>query len=262
MESELFGHRKGAFTGAAENKKGLIEIADRGTAFFDEIGDLPLDLQVKLLRLLQEREFRSIGSLQRQKIDIRVIAATHRDIPAMINQGTFRQDLFYRLNIVTLRLTPLRERKQDIAVLLEHFLSRSGGRYTVTPEAKQSLMQYDWPGNVRELQNAAERMIAMADGPLLHLDHLPSTVRLSCRNDRVGTEFASAVVAGTHQSTASNQSALPPIMPLIEVERRAILRALEHAKGDRSKAAAMLQIGRTTLYRKLKDIGDRDSDLA
>src|SRR5690242_7990277 len=161
MESELFGHTRGAFTGAAETKRGLIELADGGTAFFDEIGDLPFEMQVKLLRLLQEHEFRPVGSLTTRKVEIRVIAATHRDLAQEVERKNFRQDLFYRLNVVTLRLPPLRERREDITLLAERFLEHLGGRHTLTNEAMEALVSYDWPGNVRELQNSLERMVAM-----------------------------------------------------------------------------------------------------
>ncbi len=249
MESELFGHTKGAFTGATENKKGLIEIANGGTAFFDEIGDLPLDLQVKLLRLLQEREYRPVGSLHRQKVDIRVIAATHRDLSREVERGNFRQDLFYRLNVIKIRVPPLRERKEDIPLLVERFLNRSGS-YTITPEALQKLLKHDWPGNIRELQNATEFLMAMADSPLLHAENLPTAVQnSSATNDllRVGV----AVSAEVHPHVKVVEA--PRILPLHEVEKRAIIEALDHTKGDRGVTAALLGIGRTTLYRKLKE---------
>src|SRR5579863_7340533 len=174
MESELFGHVRGAFTGAVEAKRGLIELANGGTAFFDEIGDLPLDLQVKLLRVLQEREYRPIGSLERRKVDLRVISATHRDLAKEVERGTFRHDLFYRLNVITLRIPPLRDRKEDIPLLIRHFLSRTGKTYSVTNETHEAMLSYDWPGNVRELSNCLLRMTAMNSGPLLHTADLPS----------------------------------------------------------------------------------------
>src|SRR5579884_3345417 len=149
MESELFGHTRGAFTGAGEAKKGLIEAANGGTAFFDEIGDLPLDLQVKLLRVLQEKEFRPLGSLTTRRSDFRIIAATNRDLAKEVEKGTFRRDLFFRLNVINLRLAPLRERREDVPALINHFLARAGGNYTITAEAMEVLLSYDWPGNVR-----------------------------------------------------------------------------------------------------------------
>jgi len=250
MESELFGHVRGAFTGANENKKGLIEAANGGTAFFDEIGDLPLDLQVKLLRLLQEREYRAVGSLQRQKVDIRVIAATHRDLEREVERATFRQDLFYRLNVIKIRMPPLRERKEDIPLLVERFLARTGERYSVTAEAMEMLQRHDWPGNVRELQNAVERMVALARGPLLMAEDLPSSIHNSWRSDLHQLAAAVSRTPGSHGVAVSQPR---PILPLHEVEKRAIIEALEQTKGDRGVAAALLGIGRTTLYRKLKD---------
>jgi len=253
MESELFGHAKGAFTGAAENKRGLIELADGGTAFFDEIGDLPLEVQVKLLRLLQEREFRPVGSLATRKVEIRVIAATHRDLAREVEHKTFRQDLFYRLNVVTLRLPPLRERTQDIPLLIESFLKRLGATHKVTNECGEALVSYPWPGNVRELQNCLERMVAMNSGPLLQTADLPSALQTHLEARRCGAlSVAAAVNGAAPPRPAAPQSG---IIPLTEVEKHAILNALEYTKGDRAMAALLLGIGRTTLYRKLKEYG-------
>jgi DNA-binding NtrC family response regulator len=254
MESELFGHAKGAFTGAAEAKRGLIELADRGTAFFDEIGDLPLELQVKLLRLLQEREFRPVGSLHTRKVEIRLIAATHRDLSREVERGNFRQDLYYRLNVVIIRLPPLHERKQDIPLLIERSLQRLGATYAITAAAMDAMHAYDWPGNVRELQNCIERMVAMNSGPLLHFTDLPSAVRNHMAGER---PLAATAVAGMSvrpsYTAPSRTPAQSGIIPLTEMERRAIRDALEYTKGDRVMAAYLLGIGRTTLYRKLKE---------
>ena len=173
MESELFGHVKGAFTGAAATKIGLLEAANGGTAFFDEIGELPLDLQAKLLRVLQEKEFRPVGSLNTRRSDFRIIAATNRDLAREVEKGTFRRDLFFRLNVINIRLAPLRERREDIPELVNHFLSRVGGSYTLTAEALEVLLSYDWPGNVRELENCVQHMVAINSGPLLHGADLP-----------------------------------------------------------------------------------------
>jgi len=252
MESELFGHTKGAFTGASEAKKGLIELADGGTAFFDEIGDLPLDMQVKLLRLLQEREFRPVGSLKQHKVNIRVIAATHHNLARDVEKGTFRQDLYYRLNIVSLRLPALRDRKGDIEELINHFLEQCGGHHRLTPEALEAMIEYDWPGNVRELQNSIERMVALSSGPWLHIGDLPS----SLQNRRAAEpNLASAVAAGSETAPLPLLHARPRPAALFlpAVEKETILRALEATHGDRAKAAQMLGIGRTTLYRKLKE---------
>src|SRR5690242_888545 len=181
MESELFGHTKGSFSGAAESKKGLVELADGGTAFFDEIGDLPLEMQVKLLRLIQESEFRAVGSLQWYKVDLRIIAATHRDLKAEVAAGRFRLDLFYRLNVVSIRLQPLRQRKGDIPLLIEHFLElgRSAGLPEFHPsrETIDTLMAYDWPGNVRELKHCIDRMAALLSEGALQTDGLPSALQ-------------------------------------------------------------------------------------
>jgi DNA-binding NtrC family response regulator len=252
LESELFGHTRGAFTGAAEAKRGLIELADGGTAFFDEIGDLPLDVQVKLLRLLQEREFRPVGSLKQHKVNIRVIAATHHDLARDAARGTFRQDLYYRLNIVSLRLPPLRDRKADIPELTDHFLRRFGANHQLTPDTLEAMMNYDWPGNVRELQNSIERMVALNTGPWLHVADLPS----SLQNQRASEPtLASAVAAGSETATLPLLHAPPRQTGLFlaTVEKETILKALEATHGDRAKAALLLGIGRTTLYRKLKE---------
>ncbi|MGA2131150.1 MAG: sigma-54 dependent transcriptional regulator [Bryobacteraceae bacterium] len=252
MESELFGHTRGAFTGASEAKKGLIEVADGGTAFFDEIGDLPLEMQVKLLRLLQEREFRPVGSVRQHKVDIRVIAATHHNLARDVERGAFRQDLYYRLNIVTVRMPPLRDRKDDIPALIDHFLLRFGASHRLTPEAFDAMVHYDWPGNVRELQNSIERMVALNTGPWLHTADLPS----SLQNQRAAESgFASAVAAGSEAAPLPLLHARPRETALFlpAVEKDTILRALEATHGDRAKAAQMLGIGRTTLYRKLKE---------
>ncbi len=251
MESELFGHAKGAFTGAAETKRGLIELADGGTAFFDEIGDLPLELQVKLLRLLQEREFRPVGSLTTRKVEIRVIAATHRDLAHEVEQKRFRQDLFYRLNVVGLRLPPLRDRAGDIPLLVERFLEALGGKHLLSGDCMNALLTYAWPGNVRELQNCVERMVAMNSGPLLQTSDLPSALQTHLET-RTGSVLSVAAVANGNGAPrpAPPQSG---IIPLTEMEKHAILNALEYTKGDRVMAAYLLGIGRTTLYRKLKE---------
>jgi DNA-binding NtrC family response regulator len=252
MESELFGHTKGAFTGAAEAKRGLIDVANGGTAFFDEIGDLPLDMQVKLLRLLQEHEFRPVGSLKQHKVDIRVIAATHHDLARDVARGTFRQDLYYRLNIVTVRLPPLRDRKEDIRDLIEHFLERLGGSYQLTPEALDIMLRYDWPGNVRELQNSIERMAAINSGPVLNVTDLPTALQ---GFQAASEPMAAAVAAGSETAHLPLLHAPPRQTGLFlpAIEKETIRRALEETRGDRAKAAHMLGIGRTTLYRKLKE---------
>jgi DNA-binding NtrC family response regulator len=253
MESELFGHTRGAFTGATEAKRGLVEVADGGTAFFDEIGDLPLDMQVKLLRLLQEREFRPVGSLKQHKVDIRVIAATHHDLARDVARGAFRQDLYYRLNIVTMRLPALRDRHEDIPGLIAHFMRRFGKDYRLTPETLGVMMNYEWPGNVRELQNAIERMAALNSGPVMNVVDLPSALQNNFGSD--SPVYAAAMAAGTQTAQLPLHRSPPHRTRLFlpTIEKETILKALEEARGDRATAAQMLGIGRTTLYRKLKE---------
>jgi len=235
IEAELFGYVKGAFTGALHAKQGLMEIADGGTLFLDEIGDLPFDMQAKLLRALQEKEVRPVGSTDRIPLSARIIAATNRDLDAAVRQGSFRQDLFFRLNVVQIKIPPLRERKTDIPLLVNSFLekfSEANGRMsTISEDAIARMMAYDWPGNVRELENAIERAIALGSGPILHAGDLPTNLQY-----------------GTGDRLPQNDE----LLPLDELERRAILRALREAGGDKLAAARMLGIGKTTLYRKLK----------
>jgi len=269
MESELFGHVKGAFTGAAAAKIGLIEAANGGTAFFDEIGELPLDLQAKLLRVLQEKEFRPVGSLFTKRSDFRVIAATNRDLAGEVEKGTFRRDLYFRLNVINIRLAPLRDRKEDIPALIHHFLTRVGGGYSMTAEVMEILISYDWPGNVRELENCIQHMVAINSGPLLHGADLPSHLQnhliqkksqylslaagaLSAGSGAPGNELAGVQQPGASAIGAAPEI-VPGIIPLVELERRAIVNALEYTRGDRAIAAHLLGIGRTTLYRKIKE---------
>ncbi len=253
MESELFGHAKGAFTGAAYTKVGLLEAANGGTAFFDEIGELPLELQAKLLRVLQEKEFRPVGSLGTRRSDFRIIAATNRDLAKEVEKGTFRRDLYYRLNVVKVRLAPLRDREQDIPVLMDHFLARLGAKRSFTAEAMETLLTYEWPGNVRELENCIQQMVAISAGPLLLVSDLPSSLqnfRLHSRSQFVAVAAAAASAGRAH---AALPSAAPAVLPLAEVERCAIKGALDRTNGDRALAARLLGIGRTTLYRKLRE---------
>lgn len=251
VESELFGHVRGAFTGAVDAKRGLIELASGGTAFFDEIGELPLDLQVKLLRVLQEQEVRPVGSLQRIQIEVRVIAATNRDLDKEVAAGRFREDLFHRINVVRLTLPPLRERKEDIPPLLERFLAGVEGRFMLSRDAMDAMIAYDWPGNIRELKNCLERMMAFNSGPLLHFGDLPNAVGSGARaRNEIG--LAAAATVGM-RSAAGPLFPQQPVVSMQELERRAIQHALQHTKGDRTVAAQLLGIGRTTLYRKLKE---------
>ncbi len=262
MESELFGHVKGAFTGAVTPKTGLIEIANGGTAFFDEIGELPLDLQAKLLRVLQEKEFRPVGSLTHRRSDFRVIAATNRDLAKEVEKGTFRRDLFYRLNVVNLRLAPLRDRKEDVPALIAHFLTRHARGHVLTQETLDAMLSYDWPGNVRELENCIQHMVAINTGPLLHAAELPSMLQnhvlaKKAQSLSVAVGFQSLSKppgeAPSHDHRGAPEGARTPIIPLTQMERQAILEALAYTKGDRAIAANLLGIGRTTLYRKLKE---------
>ena len=259
MESELFGYTKGAFTGANANKVGLIEAANGGTAFFDEIGELPLDLQSKLLRVLQEKEFRPVGSLNLRRSSFRIIAATNRDLTAEVERGAFRRDLYYRLNVVTLRLAPLRDRRDDVPALVAHFLRRYGRGQTLSAEVLELMLSYEWPGNVRELENCVQHMVAVNSGPVIHSGDMPSSLS-HFAVERRGQPMSLAVGAGAGRATSSPGPAnsIPgpsPIVPLAEMERRAIIEALQYTKGDRLAAAQMLGIGRTTLYRKLKEYG-------
>ena len=214
IESELFGYIKGAFTGAMHAKIGLMEAADHGTLFLDEIGDLPVDLQAKLLRALQEKEVKPVGSTERVPVSMRVIAATNRDLDSAVRTGGFRQDLYFRLNVVQIKLPPLRERKTDIPLLVNSFLEKFGAENrnmrTISEDAVARLMAYDWPGNVRELENAIERAIALGSGPILHVGDLPSNLQYN-----------------TGERMPQNDE----IMPLEELERRAILRALREEIG-------------------------------
>ena len=257
MESELFGHAKGAFTGAVGAKVGLLESANGGTAFFDEIGELPLDLQVKLLRVLQEKEFRPVGSLTQRRSDFRVIAATNRDLKREVEKGTFRRDLFYRLNVVTIRLAPLREKKEDLSVLIAHFLGRYGRGHVLTQEVQDALASYDWPGNVRELENSIQHMVAINSGPLLHVGDLPSMLQnhLLAKRSQALVMAAGARLPRAPSAAIETQSVAGPPPSLVEMERRAIVEALEYTSRDRALAAHLLGIGRTTLYRKMKEYG-------
>jgi DNA-binding NtrC family response regulator len=253
MESELFGYAKGAFTGAHNQKLGLLDAANGGTAFFDEVGELPLEMQQKLLRVLQEKEFRAVGGLAQRSSNFRVIAATNRDLAKEVEAGRFRQDLYYRLNVMRLRLAPLRDRKEDIPALVLHFLSRHGNGHQISTEVMDSLRNYDWPGNVRELEHTVQRMVAMNSGPWITPVDLPSTMANHSLESALETNYAQVTISPP--DSFSNGFQRGGIVPLAEVEKRAILQALDYTKGDRTVAAAMLGIGRTTLYRKLKDYG-------
>src|SRR5215469_16768368 len=239
MESELFGYEKGAFTGATKSKSGLFKAADGGTIFLDEIGELPLEMQAKLLRVLQEKEVRPVGSNERVSVDVRVIAATNRDLEAAYRGGTFRKDLYFRLNVVTVHLPALRDRRSDIPMLVHHFLDRyaRGENLQVTPAAMKSLLGYDWPGNVRELENCIARAITLGDHRTIDVSDLPPAIR----SDQLSTLPPSLENTSSLSTTA-----------LAEMERMTILRVFEQANGDKALAGKMLGISRATLYRKLK----------
>ncbi len=246
IESELFGYEKGAFTGALRSKTGLFQSANGGTIFLDEIGELPLELQAKLLRVLQEKEIRPVGSNQKIKVDVRVVAATNRDLEAEYRNGTFRKDLYFRLNVVTVHLPSLRERRSDIPMLAHWFLDRHApdNSMQVTNAAMKCLLQYDWPGNVRELENCVERAVALGDGKLVDVSDLPPTIASASPSSETPMSTMAGVVSSTD---------------LEDIERATIERVFEQVKGDKALAGKMLGISRATLYRKLKryNIGGR-----
>jgi DNA-binding NtrC family response regulator len=245
MESELFGHEKGAFTGALKAKAGLFQSANGGSIFLDEIGELPLEMQAKLLRVLQEKEVRPVGSNTQVSVSVRVIAATNRDLEAAYRAGTFRKDLYFRLNVVTIHLPSLRERRSDIPQLVHCFLERyaPGENIQVTASAMKALLNYDWPGNVRELENCIARAVALGDRRTIDAADLPPSMR-------------SAETFDENQATEPSSTTA-----LAELERMTILRVFEQAGGDKQLARKMLGISRATLYRKLKlyKIGVRSS---
>jgi DNA-binding NtrC family response regulator len=240
IESELFGYVKGAFTGAVQSKAGLLAIAEGGTVFLDEVGELPVDLQAKMLRALQEKEIRPVGSTKTAPINIRILAATNRDLEHAVADGSFRRDLYFRLNVLSLRIPPLRERRQDIPLLAGHILERlsqsSGRAHEVSDDAMRALLAYDWPGNVRELENCLERCCAITSGDMIHVVDLPSSI----------TGAPARLVAEAPETR---------IVPLVDLEKQTILSAIAQLNGDKLMAARMLGIGKTTLYRKLKEYG-------
>lgn len=254
VESELFGYVKGAFTGANHSKDGLLVTAGNGTVFLDEIGELSLDLQAKLLRALQEKEVRPVGSTHRVPIKARILTATNRDLADMVDHGTFRKDLYYRLNVVNLRLPPLRDRKEDIPLLVAHFLNKIHRShpdcFSIHEDALRALMLYDWPGNVRELENAIEHGATMVTGGEIQLGNLPK-------------QFQEQALARLREPKEdgrnSDAAAAEEIVPLAVKERLAIFEAIQRTKGDKLQAAKHLGIGKTTLYRKLKEYEAADA---
>ena len=242
IESEMFGHVRGAFTGATQGRQGLLAAAGDGTVFLDEIVELPVELQPKLLRVLQEHEIKPVGSNQRIPMKARIIAATNQDLAAAIKSGTFRKELYFRLNVVSIKLPPLRERREDIAALVRFFLAKHRasevGITGVSEEVMGRLVNYDWPGNVRELENCIQRALALGSAPQIRVVDLPSSLLYF-----VGQQARDPVAVAT----------------LRELEQRHILQALEATKGDRQRAAKLLGIGKTTIYRKIKEYGLEDA---
>jgi DNA-binding NtrC family response regulator len=255
IESELFGYEKGAFTGANRSKDGLFQTANGGTIFLDEIGELSMELQAKMLRVLQEKEVRPVGSNQRFKVDVRVIAATNRDLEAAYKEGKFRKDLYFRLNVVTLHLPALRDRKSDVPPLLHFFLDKfaPGKMITLSAAAMRCMLEYDWPGNVRELENCIERAVALGSEDTIELHDLPPSVRSEQADSSPSVRVASDASVN-EEEFASVLVAKPPASAtdLEELERATIQRVFQQVNGDKSRARKMLGISRATLYRKLK----------
>ncbi|MDR1727264.1 MAG: sigma-54 dependent transcriptional regulator [Acidobacteriota bacterium] len=262
LESELFGHVKGAFTGATVTKKGLFEAADGGTVFLDEVGTLSMEIQARLLRVIQEREFRRLGSLENIKVDVRIIAATNTDLAGCVSRGTFRDDLYYRLNVIVVKLPPLRDRTEDIPLLAEHFIRKFSGEnhrdgLTVAPEALKVLMDYHWPGNVRELENVMERAVVLAPGDVIDAALFPRNLLQPPPPAPVapgGGAFASGP-----DGSPEDLLARPLKERVGEYEKAVILAALEKTGGNQKKAAGLLDVNPTTLSEKLKRLGIRDS---
>ncbi|HZI77584.1 MAG TPA: sigma-54 dependent transcriptional regulator, partial [Gemmatimonadales bacterium] len=243
LESELFGHVRGAFTGAANSRPGLFREADKGTLFLDEIGDISPGLQARLLRVLQEQEIVPVGSETPIKVDVRVIAATHRDLPEAVRAGRFREDLYYRLDVVTLRLPPLRERRQDIPLLVDHFLRalslRHGrGPVAMDSEAQRRLLAYDWPGNIRELQNVLERAVLLAEQGVIGPEHL-------------ATNLLPAAASSPEPETLPSAA----LRPLEDIEREHVIRVLAATGGNREESSRILGISRRTLTRMIQRWG-------
>lgn len=242
LESELFGHERGAFTGAVERRQGRFELADGGTLFLDEIGEIDPQVQVKVLRVLEERSFERVGGQKTLTTDVRLIAATNRDLAAMVKESKFREDLYFRLNVVTIHMPPLRERNEDIPILVDHFLKEyarenNKPKLEVTQDAMNALLTYSWPGNVRELRNYIERAVVMSKGDKITLRELPTEVRESLNGDENGRMSAARIVKSE--------------MTIEEAEKQMIIRALKETNGNRTEAAKRLGISRRTLHRKL-----------
>ena len=263
VESELFGYEKGAFTGAVGSKPGRFELADGGTLFLDEIGEIPVEMQVKLLRALQESEFERVGGIKTLRVDVRLIAATNRDLEGLIRDGRFREDLFYRLNVVPIALPPLRERREDIPLLAQHFIEKYNKRLgkrvdRVEDEALQLLLGYQWPGNIRELENLMERSVLFADEPVVRAHALPEALR-----DRAPASPAPATSFGPLAAlSAPGGASMKEIVRHAQdqLEKELIARALEETSGNVTRAAKRLQISRKSLQVKMKELGLRGTD--
>ena len=243
LESELFGHEKGAFTGAVSTKKGRFELANRGTIFLDEIGEINLSTQIKILRVLQERQFERVGGEKTIEVDVRIVAATNRDLLAEIEKGTFREDLYYRLNVVHLEVPPLRNRKEDIPLLMTSFLdqiNKENGTNVkgFSADAKAALYKYDWPGNIRELRNCVEAAVVLSKDEFVNLKDLPPQIQTNTESGTVNIEVG---------------------LSLAEIEKQAILSTLTSCKGNKSKTAEVLKIGRKTLHRKLEEYNSEEN---
>ncbi|MBZ5614075.1 MAG: sigma-54 dependent transcriptional regulator [Acidobacteriia bacterium] len=251
IESELFGYEKGAFTGALRSRQGLLQSADTGTIFLDEVGELPLEMQARLLRFIQEKEVRPVGSNEKVKVDVRIMAATNRDLEAEYKKGTFRKDLYFRLNVVTISLPPLRERRSDIPILAAFFLERlaPGRGVQVSGDAMKALLAYDWPGNVRELENCLERAVALGDQRILEVSDLPPSI---AQAEIAAEPVDSREISGHPTDLRATD--------LEDIERATIERVFSQVNGDKALAGKMLGISRATLYRKLKryNIGVRE----
>jgi len=261
MESELFGYDKGAFTGAVGAKPGRFELAHGGTLFLDEIGEIPIEMQVKLLRVLQESEFERVGGIKTIKVDVRLVTATNRDLLAEVGAGAFREDLFYRLNVVPIHIPPLRERREDIPLLADHFIAKFNDRLkkeiaAITPEAIERLVAYQWPGNIRELENLMERTVLFCEGPEIRVSDLPPEV--------AGAPAAPSVLAGGHAAGEEPPRAAPESLKEAvraeteRVERELIQRALDATGGNVTQAARKLKISRKSLQTKMKELGLRE----
>jgi DNA-binding NtrC family response regulator len=268
MESELFGYEKGAFTGAVSSKPGRFELADRGTLFLDEIGELPIEMQVKLLRVLQESEFERVGGIKTIKVDVRLIAATNRDLLKEVAQGGFREELYYRLNVLPITLPPLRERQKDIPLLANHFVTKFNERLRkavagLSAEAMEALLNYPWPGNIRELENVLERTILLLDGPVIRECDLPASLKAA---GPLGTGASAAIGASSALPSATSLRGGPSSLKEVvrqeteRVEREMIVRALDQTGGNVTQAARQLKISRKSLQNKMKEFGLRDKE--